>query len=562
MTCVPNATEDCYSGTPQTDGVGDCQPGTRTCNAEGTMWSACEGEVLPTDETCLTPGDEDCNGMSNEAGAGCNCTPGTSSACYGGPQNTENVGLCKGGMQTCEPDGLGFGACAGEVLPAAEVCGNPDDEDCSGFACGQTVFGALYGDSLEQQIDAVATDAAGNIFVTGRFTGTIDLGGQPLITAGNYDTFLAKFSPSGQHLWSKRFGDSTSQTPYSIAVDPSGNVAITGSMVGTVNFGGANIVANTCDLFIAKFDGAGTHLWSKTYTGYNGCENFRSYLAFNPSGDLIVGGHFQYGPINFTVALASAGGTDAFLAKVAGGTGTGIWSKVFGDASSQDIKDVAVDSSGNVVVVGTYGGTVNFGGANLTGNNFFVAKFDTFGSHVWSKGFAGTSVGDPRIGIDTSGNVFIATGFATSMAFGGPLLTAVGGTDLAVAKLSGANGSHLWSKSFGDAASQFAPELAIGPAGEVAVAGRFQGAIDFGLGPHTSADSGAAFDAFLGVLAGGGQPLWSRAFGGIGTQEPYAIAIDASGSVVFGGMNSGTIDFGGQTLTSLAKDAFLAKVAQ
>lgn len=61
------------------------------------------------------------------------CTPGDVAPCYTGTPETEGVGICKAGEQTCNADGA-WGVCLGEVLPSAEVCGNDIDENCSGEA--------------------------------------------------------------------------------------------------------------------------------------------------------------------------------------------------------------------------------------------------------------------------------------------------------------------------------------------------------------------------------------------------------------------------------------------
>ncbi len=62
-----------------------------------------------------------------------------------------------------------------------------------------------FGSTSSDYGESVATDASGNVFVTGRFFGTVDFGGGALVSAGNTDIFVAKYSPTGTHLWSQRF---------------------------------------------------------------------------------------------------------------------------------------------------------------------------------------------------------------------------------------------------------------------------------------------------------------------------------------------------------------------
>ncbi|HEY6177627.1 MAG TPA: sialidase family protein, partial [Kofleriaceae bacterium] len=117
-------TQTCYDGAPGTAGVGACHAGTATCTA-GT-WGACAGEVVPSVEQCNGL-DDDCNGTVDDAPGGGAIT----ASCYTGPAGTQGVGTCKSGTKTCA---LGaFGACAGEVVPAAhDVCGDGLDSDCDG----------------------------------------------------------------------------------------------------------------------------------------------------------------------------------------------------------------------------------------------------------------------------------------------------------------------------------------------------------------------------------------------------------------------------------------------
>ena len=130
--CTPGEASSCYEGPAGTKDVGLCKSGTHVCAADGKSFGACTGQVLPIPEDCFTPGDDDCNGLANDPGAGCSCDPGTTKPCYTGPAGTENVGPCKGGTQTCNAEGTGFGACIGEVLPKPETCSTPEDDNCNG----------------------------------------------------------------------------------------------------------------------------------------------------------------------------------------------------------------------------------------------------------------------------------------------------------------------------------------------------------------------------------------------------------------------------------------------
>jgi len=59
--------------------------------------------------------------------------PTTTQPCYTGPASTEGVGICKAGTKTCNGLGTAYGACNGQVLPAAmETCNNALDDNCNG----------------------------------------------------------------------------------------------------------------------------------------------------------------------------------------------------------------------------------------------------------------------------------------------------------------------------------------------------------------------------------------------------------------------------------------------
>lgn len=106
----------------------------------------------PTPEVCDGL-DNDCNGEVDE---GCLCMPGSGALCYSGPPETLNVGVCHEGKHVCNPDGLGYGSCMGEVTPGPEVCNGLDDNCDNGLTDeGCTVSGCSDG-TREGFTDAAA----------------------------------------------------------------------------------------------------------------------------------------------------------------------------------------------------------------------------------------------------------------------------------------------------------------------------------------------------------------------------------------------------------------------
>src|SRR5689334_17944265 len=141
------------------------------------------------------------SGGAGGAGGSTACEPGAEEACYEGPEGTAGIGICVAGKRTCAPDGSGFGACEGQVVPVPADDGEtPEDEDCTGSAAacpGDVLWGEAFGDVADQRALAIAVDGAGNTLVTGSFAGTMMIGGETLSSSGGLDIFVVKLDPSG-----------------------------------------------------------------------------------------------------------------------------------------------------------------------------------------------------------------------------------------------------------------------------------------------------------------------------------------------------------------------------
>lgn len=435
----------------------------------------------------------------------------------------------------------------------------------AGAAPGEHLWSKRLGDVNEQQAQSVAVDAAGDILVTGYFAGSVDFGGGPLTTPSYSapDIFLAKFDAAGAHMWSKRFGDSGTQRAFSVAVDAAGNVFITGDFFGSVDFGGGPLSgAGAGDIFLAKFDADGNHIWSKRF-GDAGIQNGTS-VAADDAGNVLVTGNFQ-GTVDLGGGPLTSvpGSLDIFLVKF-DADGNHLWSKSSGYSGVKTATGVAVDGAGNVLLTGYFGGSVDFGGPSgpLTsagGVDIFLAKFDPAGNRLWSRQFGDANdQGAQSVAVDGVGNVFLTGRFRGSVDFGGgPLIGGNAYHNIYLAKFDSA-GNHIWSKRFGDANhNQEAQSVAVDAGGSVFVTGYFDGSMDFGDGQLTSADG---FDIFLAKFGPTGNHLWSKRFGDSDYKYAWSVAVDGTGNVLLTGYYTGSVDFGGGPLTSAGNyDLFLAK---
>jgi hypothetical protein len=223
---------------------------------------------------------------------------------------------------------------------------------------------------------------------------------------------------------------------------------------------------------------------------------------------------------------------------------------------------VAVDSTGNILVTGCFGGNVDFGGVTLSSPpnptsptyayylNTFVAKYSAAGGLVWAQAFGGVGFGMGRgVAVDGSGNVFFGASFQASASFGSLTLTSVGADDIALAKLSGANGGVLWAKRYGGTDYDQPHAVAVDRSGNLLVTGSFGTAIDLGGGSMSSVGS---TDGFVAKYSGAdGSYMWAKAFGTGGPDVGNGIAVDPnSGNVVVGGTLGGALNFGTGLTTS------------
>jgi hypothetical protein len=371
---------------------------------------------------------------------------------------------------------------------------------------------------------------------------------------------------AGAALWARSFGDTGADAVDDLVTDPAGNVYVAGGFLVSADLGGGVLTsAGLTDCFLAKYGPDGAHLMSKRFGDAQ--DQSAQAVALDGAGNIFLGGIFQ-GSIDFGGAaftLASAGNTDVFLAKL-DATGAPLWAKGFGDLNQQTLhaRGLAVDAAGDAVLSGSYQGSIDFGGGPLTsagGNDVFLAKLDPSGGQLWAKSFGdGATQLSRGVALGPGGVVAITGVFQGSIDFGGGPLTSAGGKDVFVAVFDAAGGP-LWSKGYGDALDQDGLALAFDGAGDLYVTGSFMGTIGFGGTPLVAV--GASTNVFLAKLGPMGAHLLSRRYGDGAPPGGNArsVAVDGLGGVALGGDFAGSIDFGGGALVSAGStDVFVTRL--
>jgi hypothetical protein len=244
---------------------------------------------------------------------------------------------------------------------------------------GGVVFAKLLGDgSTNQTVYGAVWSPTGEIVITGKAAGPVTFpGGVVLTPAGTQAAFVAKIKGDGSStVWAKLYGSKTA-VGKGVAVDGSGNVFVTGDHKGDVDFGGGPLSNDFGDnVFVAKLDGAGNHIWSHTYGDSTGQQALG--ISVDAMGRAVVVGEYS-GSLDFGGGAITAGGQgqDGFVAKL-DTQGCQVWAKTIGDAEYQSAKGVALDSMGNASIVGAFKGTLTFGGVSLSGPTGMAVAEDVF----------------------------------------------------------------------------------------------------------------------------------------------------------------------------------------
>ncbi|MCR9164781.1 MAG: hypothetical protein ACE37F_33610 [Nannocystaceae bacterium] len=437
-------------------------------------------------------------------------------------------------------------------------------------SCSQPLswFGGLGGPSFDRAPEgaAVAADGAGNVYVVGNTYGpSIDLGAGPQATQDS-DAFVVSYDASGSYRWSRLISGPDYDNARGVAVDGSGDVFVLLESEGSLDAGaGLSTPMGDRDLLVASFDQTGAPLWSERF-GAAGVSLLGHDLASNDAGDLVaVGVVLGSGAIDFGGgALAAGGGQDGFALGLTAAGGHRFSRRLAG-SGSDGLHGAAVSDTGGALLVGSFDGTVDYGGGAMTstgtGLDGLVMRVDVAGNTVWTEHHGGTgSVFARKVVVDASGNAYVTGTFGGSLTVGGVAMTASGLSDALLVAYD-ASGSVLWARQDGGSGLDYARGIALDTGGNLVTAGSFFGS------PASYADTAVTgaggYDLVLtGIRASDGAGLWADARGTSATEEGYDAIVTAAGSLVVTGTFAGTWTEAGTTLSPTGeRDLFVLSIA-
>ncbi len=369
------------------------------------------------------------------------------------------------------------------------------------------------------------TDSMGNIYVTGRFSGSVIFGKDTLVNTNPWSSvYIVKYDRNRNEKWARQ--SSVGSQIYlawgtSVAADGAGNVYLAGTFGDTITFGPYMLLSATrYNVFLVKYDSSGNviHAVSGTVKYYLD-EGYAYSITTDKKGFVYMTGEL-YDTLRFDTNVLTAYSSSIYLVKFDSSENV-VWAKCAKTPHMFTVDNgsaVGIDKAGNVYVTGNYSDTIIFDSDTLASKaayNVFLVKFDSSGKVIWAK----TDEAPSQFcqahcyseAIDNAGNVYTTGYFHDTVNFGTHKLISTLGSlgDIYLIKYDSA-GNIIWVKQSSCTKTslyQEAYSVAIDKYNDVFVTGGFYDTIQFG-GIRLVSDS--SYPAFLFQLDTYGNALCAK----------------------------------------------------
>lgn len=382
----------------------------------------------------------------------------------------------------------------------------------------------------------ITHDNAGNILVTGQFTGVMDMDPGPgvytLNTLGKDGVYFLKLNSNGDFIWAKMI---TANTPFVYAdllinADSKGDILITGSFFDTVDFDPGLPVhylycKDTVKNFVLKLNNYGDFMWVNKISG--GADVFDK-VAFDSRDEIYMTGSFKI-KIEFTIGTKTinliskyTSSYNTFICKFST-NGDLVWAKMIEAPNTVNGYTIVTDDFGNTYIAGMFSGNIDFdpnaGSHYLNGNyDGFILKLDTAGNFKWVKQLHGSGFNYiSSIEIDNLGNIFTTGPFRGVTDFD----PGIGVFNLAsyptiylyssyISKLD-SSGNFIWAKPIISTNEIFSNHLVLDALSNICIMGSYIGTAIFNsdsLNIDSIHSTNTAF--FFAKYDSSGNHLWAR----------------------------------------------------
>ncbi len=295
-------------------------------------------------------------------------------------------------------------------------------------------------------------------------------------------------------LWTRTYGGIYNDVGSSVIEISSGGFLIAGH---TQSFG-----AGSEDVYLIRTDDDGNTLWTKTYGGNNGDKAY-SVIEVSSDGFLIAGYTTSYG----------AGSSDVYLIRT-DANGDTLWTRTYGGTSNDEGRDVIEVSSGGFLIAGTTG---SFGN---NGTDFWLIRTDSIGNTLWSKTYDGGEDDWCYSVCESSSGGFIVTGLTYRSGGAYKYVWLIRTDD---------NGTTIWENTYGESGAETGHAVIECTDGDYVIAGTSWN------------QSNGSFDVYLIKTDDNGNTLWTKMYGGTGSDNSYSVAEVSSGRFIIVGE---TLSFG------------------
>lgn len=416
------------------------------------------------------------------------------------------------------------------------------------------------GTSNDDFCQAIAMDSQGAVYYGGTTRGSNgQFGCGPVSVGATTGGVLAKYTADGQCLWLRTISvPSFEARVYAMAIDAEDRIYIAGSYRGTATFCDTIALASQggTDLFIARYDTAGTCLWARRAGGQYATSEARG-LALSADGRIFLLGKAGGNPVRAgNLELPNAGnGQQVFLASY-DSTGAVQWARISsGTGGERSGRGISINGDRLFITGKANYAHTEFDGFSLADNissgNLYVMACDLDGNGMWSHAFTGmANVEGTGIAADSLGNLFIAGSLWGRLDLPGDTLQSVSSNDDILLMGMDQEGNYRWGHSAGSTGRDLAWGVVADGMGNAYLAAQFAETMELLGQPFTVLGS---LDALIFKLRADGSPVWFSQPSGYQTDLALCIYRQPvpPHKLAFGGSFWGTITYGSSTISDV-----------